>query len=559
MAGYRFGIGDGVLCNMGPDGWKSGRIVALDYREDGWPSEMIAPYQVILDEDHTLIYVPDDDDRCCREASEGEIRITKRMDALAPLPSGAPVDTDDMLNQEETLGCGGGNDQPGSPNYRTGDCYCCDSCPRNWSSVELYSEHYRCASRNKLRITRHEIHLGTVEVGTSVSSGAMDYTPSKQGFLQCPTLVRLPPGLRFYDDGHLEGIVGYDPHRDTVYEVRFVAVSTADWENTDVGIVRLEITFVVNGNQAPSDFDEDGFQYRQQRARATAERSIELLSEIWARWERNEIDNRETCDLMLAELNRLREHLEANPKLDRGRWWAQLGGFHMNVHKLLENTLFECELYLGHALTFDDDEVRYRAEMNLKGCYKKRLLEAARYMWIDAMKHMMSGEWKKASDLLRRASTKHDGWGWAVNHGDLWYTESLALLMDGAEKSLAEEGGAQDNAWLTEVTALLEKGASRANAGNAFGPDGHPWVSEISHALDEYRSLQGTGEDIEKWIIALRTRTLFWCAQVLSGAFPFPPRPRPRLEPAPDLVARLTESVSREHKADDRIGRELIM
>ena len=65
----------------------------------------MAPYQVILDEDHTLIYVPDDDDRCCREASEGEIRITKRMDALAPLPSGAPVDTDDMLNQEETLGC----------------------------------------------------------------------------------------------------------------------------------------------------------------------------------------------------------------------------------------------------------------------------------------------------------------------------------------------------------------------------------------------------------------------------------------------------------------------
>ena len=124
---------------------------------------------------------------------------------------------------------------------------------------------------------------------------------------------------------------------------------------------------------------------------------------------------------------------------------------------------------------------------------------------------------------------------------------------------MAEEGGAQDNAWLTEVTALLEKGASRANAGNAFGPDGHPWVSELSHALDEYRSLQGTGEVIEKWIIALRPRTLFWCAQVLSGAFPFPPRPRPRLEPAPDLVARLTESVSREHKADDRIGRELIM
>ena len=54
---------------------------------------------------------------------------------------------------------------------------------------------------------------------------------------------------------------------------------------------------------------------------------------------------------------------------------------------------------------------------------------------------------RRMEEGFRSSQTrKHDGWGWAVNHGDLWYTESLALLMDGAEKSLAEEGGAQDNA-----------------------------------------------------------------------------------------------------------------
>ena len=38
----------------------------------------------------------------------------------------------------------------------------------------------------------------------------------------------------------------------------------------------------------------------------------------------------------------------------------------MNIHKLLENALFECELYLGYALTFGDSEVRRMAEQNLE-------------------------------------------------------------------------------------------------------------------------------------------------------------------------------------------------
>ena len=65
---------------------------------------------------------------------------------------------------------------------------------------------------------------------------------------------------------------------------------------------------------------------------------------------------------MLSELRRLRQLLERHPRLDGGLWWAHLGGFFMNVHKLLENTLFECELYLGHALLSGDKEVRRLAE-----------------------------------------------------------------------------------------------------------------------------------------------------------------------------------------------------
>ena len=180
--------------------------------------------------------------------------------------------------------------------------------------------------------------------------------------------------------------------------VNFVAISTADWQNEEVGIVRLEVTFEVEDNVPPIDFDMEQFNHELQKARNKARRSISLLSDIWIQWENNEVDIPTTCNRMLKELHELREHLQNYPRLDNGRWWAHLGGFHMNVHKLLENTLFECELYMGHALTFGDDEVRQMAEQNLEGCYKKRRLEAARFMWIDGIKMMMKGEWNDAAD-----------------------------------------------------------------------------------------------------------------------------------------------------------------
>ena len=124
-----------------------------------------------------------------------------------------------------------------------------------------------------------------------------------------------------------------------------------------------------------------------------------------------ELNNRDTCDNMYTELHKLRDLLELYPRLDGGLWWVQLGGFHMNVHKLLENTLFECELYLGYALTFEDADIRRLAEQNLEGCYQKRLLEAARFMWIDGIRKMMDGQWSEAAEILHQAAQKKDGWG----------------------------------------------------------------------------------------------------------------------------------------------------
>ena len=246
---------------------------------------------------------------------------------------------------------------------------------------------------------------------------------TQAGYGQAPTLVRLPPGLTFTDEGILAGKVMFDPDRDETYSVDFVAVSTLDWDNERIGAVRLEVNFVVHGNVPPADFDLDAYRLEQSKARTEANRILNSLYDVWTKWAQRTLNNRDTCDRMIDELRRLRALLEIHPRLDEGRWWAQLGGFHMNVHKLLENALFECELYLGYALTFGNAEVRCMAEQNLEGCYQKRLLEAARFMWMDGAQHMMNGQWQTAIKVLNAAAAKKDGWGWAVNYGDcLLYT-----------------------------------------------------------------------------------------------------------------------------------------
>ena len=107
MATYRFEVGTTVLCNLGELGWKQGRIIAHDYREDPWPEGMFAPYQVVLEEDRTLIYVPEDDDRFCREQPAEDLHILGRTAALAAPPFDASDDALSKGGGPENLRCDG--------------------------------------------------------------------------------------------------------------------------------------------------------------------------------------------------------------------------------------------------------------------------------------------------------------------------------------------------------------------------------------------------------------------------------------------------------------------
>ena len=154
---------------MGSSGWKLGVIIALHYREEHWDEGVTAPYQVIVEEDHALIYVPEDDNRFCREATVEDLRIIHRMDALAELPQELEHTIPRVSDSESQLESIHNPRHQGNNSYRNGLCHCCDKSPRNWSTVELYSEHYRCATRNKLPVTRQMFDLGTVQVGETVS------------------------------------------------------------------------------------------------------------------------------------------------------------------------------------------------------------------------------------------------------------------------------------------------------------------------------------------------------------------------------------------------------
>eukprot|EP00931_Biecheleriopsis_adriatica_P006174 TRINITY_DN107623_c0_g1_i1.p1 TRINITY_DN107623_c0_g1~~TRINITY_DN107623_c0_g1_i1.p1 ORF type:complete len:399 (+),score=66.20 TRINITY_DN107623_c0_g1_i1:41-1237(+) len=86
----RFGVGARVLCNVGRGQVMSGTIIALHYREPGWPKEKTVPYQVQLDYG-PRIYVPADSDSVCRKIPEAwfeSVLKGKSIKSLSQNPSG---------------------------------------------------------------------------------------------------------------------------------------------------------------------------------------------------------------------------------------------------------------------------------------------------------------------------------------------------------------------------------------------------------------------------------------------------------------------------------------
>jgi len=65
----RFDVGQSVICRVGPDpvnGWASGRVKELWYREPSWPENSWAPYKVELS-DGRNIFAPGDVDQIIRQ------------------------------------------------------------------------------------------------------------------------------------------------------------------------------------------------------------------------------------------------------------------------------------------------------------------------------------------------------------------------------------------------------------------------------------------------------------------------------------------------------------
>ena len=93
--------------------------------------------------------------------------------------------------------------------------------------------------------------------------------------------------------------------------------------------------------------------------------------------------------------------------------------------------------------------------------------------------------------------------------------------------------------WISDAARVLKKGIDRTVEAKYFGPEGHPWAAEIEHALAIYAEAKYPQGDLEKWLSSFKSKTHFWCSQILGGAHPFPPTPRPRLEDKAALIQQL--------------------
>ena len=246
------------------------------------------------------------------------------------------------------LTCG---DEPcGIHGYREGRCSECDCCPRCWSCAELL--HYPCRERNGIRTKVVEAVRESVDVGDAVTWNLFenDHDIPSTGWSQCAAIPSLPPGLTMDDNAIVRGIIQADPSRPRLYNVSFFAFNTLNWQK-DMTVLRLELRFTVNGNMRDNLHDEENA-----RAARRADALVHKAFHAYSLWDRDKTNaNYETAVRdMKYHLNSLRAELGVRPRMGSppGQLWMWLGGLHMNIHKLMQNVLYECEIYLGAALLF---------------------------------------------------------------------------------------------------------------------------------------------------------------------------------------------------------------
>ena len=459
------------------------------------------------------------------------------------------------------VGCGGSCPAE-LDGYRDGRCAACDCCPRCWTCVELM--HYGCAEKLGVTERREAAELGTfvpgqridwstsAMIGFGSNSSSSSSSSSSSGWHQCAAVPALPAGLSFGDNGKLSGVLQFDPTRAEQYAVAFTAFHTRGFGfgvgggggvgvggGGDSGVIggggtaaqgeltRVELRFDVVGNLAPPLFDAVAEADADADAEAAAHAAASAAFGAYRAFDEQRLPHSEATRRMRVELKRLQAVLERRPRAGGGRYWGWLGALHMNVHKLLENMLAECEVFLGFALRFPEaaagiggggareESAAQIARENLGGCYAKRQLEAAKFLWVTQLEAAQREEvdWAAVEAVLLRAAAMKEGWGWGVNNGDIWMLLGAAQAVRGR---------------LDEADATLALAHERSPS--------HPWTQANQRAVRELRAIGTAAADEESRRArraALVTETRSWCSQVLPAV-----RPNKRPGPLP-LLPRL--------------------
>jgi hypothetical protein len=338
-------------------------------------------------------------------------------------------------------------------NYRLGLCEQCHCSALQWTCVELLSKHYKCTDRTHATFYNVSRHLGTHSIGNHFSWSVPSNLPTRHWLRNCVSHATLHnTGLTFRDDGILEGVISPLSEKEIWLTAFHTAISTSNGE-TITTVTRLNLHLYIN-THVPTTVHS--FETVHPNVSRAADRAVAYYNS----WESGQQNHADAIKGMNQEFARMKSTLDVAPHDAFG--WAILGALHMNTHKLLENVLLEAEHYLGHALTFGGAAADF-AEKNLEGCYAKRQLEAAKFIWMEGMEALVKGiavlavEMKaetevgsdgtmlvemdneklarsellfvRAEHLFERASKKKSGWGWGVNNGEIYLGLASSILL----------------------------------------------------------------------------------------------------------------------------------
>ena len=117
-------------------------------------------------------------------------------------------------------------------------------------------------------------------------------------------------------------------------------------------------------------------------------------------------------------------------------------------------------------------------------------------------------------------------------------TNVMSLMINGAESKI-NTTDLNELEWFKKANQLVDNASLRSNNSGVFGTEGHPWISEVTSALESLENLISKGKDITSWLDEFNSLTVYWCSQVLAGVFPFPPRERTRLASESTLIENL--------------------